>query len=277
MAGKIAPAGEKFAYITVVDKPDPDNPDITSGKYYRWVDDTGFVYKRVELYAGSACREIYVQNKSGQYGTIGNISAPMLEVLILSRLDLLFREFNEIEILFSKYVVEEDRYRDIPCYKLTISDPADPILVAGMSQISIDQVKAPNSDFNRQRPARRVLWIGKRDNVVYARKHYNRQGRLLLAVEIGKLEKSPDLSPALFPVPENLSVTTPLFRYDLQRLAQSAALSRPNAGQSSMWTNFANRIFSAKIIDVLSPVFVGIALILFAVIVRIKWKEKRRK
>lgn len=271
-------ASKNFTYIAMVNRPDFHDNSITSGRFYRWIDEDGFVYKKVELYKNYEWAETYLQNKTGQYGTIGNVSARMVEALILSKLELLFEDFNEVETLFSKYTIEESRYRDIPCYQVTVRDPDDPILVAGMSRMTIDQVENKNSPFNHQRPSTRVLWIGKEDNIIYARKHYNRFGKLLLAIEIGKLEKNAELSSELFTTPEDLYSEVPLLREELKDLVHRINKKAQANAVKPSWTGWRTAwLGPLAVMDTAAWVLCGLGIALAVVAISLKLKAKLRR
>ena len=154
-------------------------------RYYRHTGEDGVVYRRAEIIRNGAAEEVYIANASGQYGVIDEYRGRIGETFILFDLDFLHLPIDSMELSNSVYEVADGTYNGIPCYELRMKVGPSDLLLADISGKPFLEVQDVHGEFRRVRPFVRVFWIGKEDHIIYARKHYNALGKLLIAQELG--------------------------------------------------------------------------------------------
>ncbi|WP_176011645.1 hypothetical protein [Victivallis sp. Marseille-Q1083] len=267
----------QFSYIAEVERLDLHNPALTA-KYFRQVDPDGQTRQRLEFYEQGHLKETYIQNDSGQYGIIDGVAAAIHEVLILARPEVMETPLNKAEFYDCRFTATEDSYRSIPCYRITVTDPDDTILVASMSQVPLNEVENAGSEFNKRRPFIRDFWVGREDNILYCRRHYNRAGKLIYEAERGKLEKMPRFQPDWFATPENLLSPKLLSRLEFQRRGQTLQVQAEEQRRKALKSGrFFTRLASREgLMTFLSPALLVFGAVAFVGLAIVKWRAVRR-
>ena len=208
---KALESSKKASFIAIMKNPFPNVtheqdilPHATLWKFYRCFSG-GNVYLRLETSAGGKAIEAYLSNETGVYGVAADgFSAEIIEVPMLWFPELTHLDISAEEIELSSYSVHTDNYNNAPCYRIIMRTPKNDAELMKITDDGEEQYQANRKRYLEKRVFTREFWVGRENNFIYFRKHYNSNGKLIFSVELGNVEFNPSFSPALFATPKDV-------------------------------------------------------------------------
>ncbi len=176
----------------------------TDWKFYRFFSN-GTMYIRLETLNENKVLETYIKNESGTYGLAPDgFAARILDATMLWFLELTHMDILPEEIQLSTFSVVQDSYNNVPCHKISMNTPQDDASLMIITGDEEQKFRENRENYLARRVFLREFWVGKKDNLIYCRKHYDRQGDLIFNVELGNVDENSKIPLSLFSTPKNV-------------------------------------------------------------------------
>ncbi|WP_176012765.1 hypothetical protein [Victivallis sp. Marseille-Q1083] len=170
-----------------------------TAKYYRFVADDGFVFKRLDLPADDIT---YIENREGKFGLGRNYRARLREVINLDLPECLAAEIPAKELEAATISVQDCRYNQIDCRELTVRVPDSPKLFRELTGMDSELYRQYGQPMMKNWPVVRTFRLERKNNFIRAREHRNARGKKVFAFELTGVDFDANLSEADFAVPE---------------------------------------------------------------------------
>ncbi len=176
--------------------------------FYRLAAD-GQIYLRLDSFvpgrtAKDRLIESYVKNESGTYGRAADgFAAEIVDVPLLWYPELIFMPIDPQEFALAEVDVSTTTHGDIPCYKVVVRVPADDGALMRITGESRAQFQAHRDRYRSRREFTYEFVIGRQDSLIYERRHYNLNGKLIFAMSLGTVDATAP-NRALFQTPPHL-------------------------------------------------------------------------
>ncbi|MBR6056933.1 MAG: hypothetical protein IKP58_02060 [Victivallales bacterium] len=215
----------KASYFTILKSPFPTWKYIREAHVYRLFD-THTLSSRIRLECFGPDNKlfaIFIKNKDGQFVYLTLIDKWIAggDFNCLFKTEIIANPFYVNEMKFNNYESADAKYRGIPCKKiicrLNVKDD-DTLRLRGQTGCIIEDETFSNENkgkikkwdttaqFSIYHPYVRIFIIGKDDDIIYDRRHFNKDGNLLYSSNLGDVQlNSPKLhAPGLFDTPKEI-------------------------------------------------------------------------
>ncbi len=207
-------AAPGLSYRAVLPGADDFNPQCTV-VFYRHTAADGFVFKRAEVYRGNSLQVVFLQNRDGQFGISGKLAWEIMDVSLLSHLEVISAPLPQADMLHYAYSMVSSRYQGRPCVKITARLSKNSDDWRAVTRVSSEQMKDRKSEFHRKRAFVREYIIDKESLAIFSRTDYNSGHKRIFQQTLGdvQLETFSDMS--IFSTPREIAGKVAL-RYEFE-------------------------------------------------------------